>query len=84
MKSSTILFMLELERYIEHEYSDLRHCTNSVSDKFKYFMTYLGQNCVMNKFAVNILRKIYDRNCIECELIAYASDHIVCHALYEK
>ena len=38
----------------------------------------------MNKFeAVNILRKIYDRNSnIKCELIAYTSDHIVCHALY--
>ena len=60
-------------------------CSNNVSDKFKYFMTYLHQNC-MNKFdVVNILRKIYDRNSnIEYELIAYTSDHIVCHALYEK
>jgi len=61
-------------------------CSNNVSDKFKYFMTYLHQNCIMNKFdVVNILRKIYDRNSnIEYELIAYTSDHIVCHALYEK
>ena len=40
----------------------------------------------MNKFdAVNILRKIYDKNSnIECELIEYASDYIVCHTLHKK
>jgi len=42
-----------------------------VSEKFKYFVTYLRQNCTNNKYdAINILRKIYDKNLyIKCELI---------------
>jgi len=39
MKPSTF-YLLELKQCVEHVYSDLSHCTNSVSDKFKYFMTY--------------------------------------------
>jgi len=43
-----------------------------MSEKFKYFVTYLRQNCISNKYAINILRKIYDKNSyIECELIVY-------------
>ncbi|KYQ58435.1 hypothetical protein ALC60_02571 [Trachymyrmex zeteki] len=63
MKPSTMLFMFELEQCVEHVYSDLCQCTNSVSDKFKYFITYLRQNCIMNKCdTINNLRKIYDKN----------------------
>jgi len=62
----------------------LLYYTNNVSDKFKSHNLFTSKNCIMNKFdAVNILRKIYDKNPnIKCELITYASDH--CHALYEK
>ncbi|KYQ50682.1 hypothetical protein ALC60_10225, partial [Trachymyrmex zeteki] len=63
LKPSTMFFMFELEQCVEHVYFDLCQCTNSVSDKFKYFITYLRQNCIMNKCdAINILRKIYDKN----------------------
>ncbi|KYQ47210.1 hypothetical protein ALC60_13767 [Trachymyrmex zeteki] len=85
MKPSTMLFMFELEQCVEHVYFDLCQFSNSVSDKFKYIITYLRQNCIMNKCdAINILRKIYDKNShIECELILYASHNIVYHALRE-
>jgi len=74
MKSSTVVFMFELEYYINHAYFEL--CKNSyvVNEKFKQFTIYLSQNCITNKFdATNILRKIYNKNSNgECELIAYA------------
>ncbi|KYN28181.1 hypothetical protein ALC57_02403 [Trachymyrmex cornetzi] len=86
MKSSTILFMLELEHCVEHAYFDLCLYTNIVSDKFDYFVNYLRQNCIMNKLeAVNTLRRIYDKHSgIACELIVYAVDNIVYDALHEK
>ncbi|KYN29559.1 hypothetical protein ALC57_00984, partial [Trachymyrmex cornetzi] len=47
---------------VEHAYSDLCQYTNIVSDKFNYFVSYLRQNCIMNKCdAVNTLRKIYNK-----------------------
>ena len=56
-----------------------------VSDKFKYFVSYLYQNYTANKFEINTLRKIYDKNSIiECELIMYSLDNIVYNALYKK
>ncbi|KYN10779.1 hypothetical protein ALC57_17080 [Trachymyrmex cornetzi] len=86
MKPSTILFMLELEQCIEHVYCELCQYTNGVSEKFKYFVTYLRQNGINNKCdAISILRKIYDKNLyIECELIVYAVDNIVYNALHEE
>ncbi|KYN42558.1 hypothetical protein ALC56_03017 [Trachymyrmex septentrionalis] len=46
MKPSTILFMLELEHCVKHIYFDLCQYTNIISDKFKYFVTHLRQNCI--------------------------------------
>ncbi|KYN19883.1 hypothetical protein ALC57_07776 [Trachymyrmex cornetzi] len=37
----SILFMLELEQCVEHVYCELCQYTNGVSEKFKYFVTYL-------------------------------------------
>ncbi|KYN12431.1 hypothetical protein ALC57_15398, partial [Trachymyrmex cornetzi] len=59
----TILFMLELEQCVEHVYCELCQYTNGVSEKFKYFVTYLRQNSINNKYdVISILRKIYDKN----------------------
>jgi len=82
MKPKTIFFMFELE----HVYFELCQYTHDVSEKFKYFMTFLCQNYIINQYDVaNILHKIYDTNSIiECELITYALDNIVYTALYEK
>jgi len=85
MKSSTVLFMFELEHCINHIYFELCKNTYVVNEKFKQFVTYLRQNCIINRFdAANILRKIYDKNSkVECELIAYALNNIVHNALYD-
>jgi len=85
MKSSTILFIFELEHCVNHVYFELCKNTYEVNEKFKKFVTYLRQNCVANRFdAANILRKIYDKNSnVECELIAYALDNIVYNAFHE-
>ena len=51
---------------------------NGVSEKFKYFVTYLRQNCINNKYdAINMFCKIYDKNSyIECNRISmYILDH---------
>jgi len=73
LKPSTILFLFTLEHCIEHVYFGLCQSTHMVSEKFKHFVTYLRQNYINNKRdAVNILRKIYDKNLlIECELMHY-------------
>jgi len=86
MKSSTILFMFELEHCINHAYFELCKNTYVVNEKFKQFVTYVRQNCIANRFdAANILRKIYDKNSnVECELIAYALDNIVYNAFHEQ
>jgi len=85
MKSSTVLFMFELEHCINHVYFELCKNTYVVNEKFKQFVTYLRQNCIVNRFdAANILRKICDKNSnVECELIAYALNNIVHNALYD-
>jgi len=56
-----------------------------VKEKFKQFVTYLRQNCIINRLdAANILLKIYDKNSnAECELIAYALNNIVHNALHD-
>jgi len=73
MKSSTVLFMFELEHCINHAYFELCKSTYVVNEKFKQFVTYLHQNCITNRFdATNILCKIYDKNSnVKCKLIAY-------------
>jgi len=59
-----------------------------VNEKFRYFVTYLHQNCINNKRdAVNILCKIYvifKSSLIDCKLIAYDLDNIVYDAFHEK
>ena len=45
--------------------------THGVSEKFKYFVTFLRQNYIVliNANVANILHKIYDKSSIiECEL----------------
>jgi len=86
MKSSTVLFMFELEHCINHVYFELSQKTHLTSEKFKQFVTYLRQNCITNKCdATIILRKLYDKNSlIDCELIAYALNNIVHNALNDK
>ena len=76
----------ELEHCIEYVYFELCQYTQGVSEKFKYFVTFLRQNCITNQCdAANILHNIYDKNSIiECELIVYALDNIVYAALHEK
>ena len=46
---------------------------HGVSEKFKYFVSFLKQNCITSKCdASNTLHKIYDKNSIiECELVIY-------------
>jgi len=79
MKPKSILFMFEFEHCVEHGYFELYQYTHG--EKFKYFVTFLCQNCITNQWdAANILHKIYDKNSIiECELIAYALDTCICY-----
>jgi len=71
MKSSTVLFIFDLEHCINHTYFELYKNTYVVNEKFKQFITYLSQNCIVNRIdvyyclnqcAANSLRKIYDKN----------------------
>ena len=51
----TVLFLFELGQCVEHAYYKLNQCTHGVSEKFKYFVSFLRQNCIINKSdAVNI------------------------------
>ena len=81
-----IFFTFELEHCVEHIYFELCQHTHGVTEKFKYFVTFLRQNCITNQCdAANTLHKIYDKNFIvEYELITYALDNIVYAALHEK
>jgi len=85
MKSSTVFFMFDLEHCIYHVYLELCKSIYVVNEKFKQFVTYLRQNCIVNRLdAANILRKTYDKNSnVECELIVYAINNIVHNALYD-
>jgi len=79
MKSSTVFFMFELEHCINHAYFELCKNTYVVNEKVNQFVTYLRQNCMINRFdAANILRKIYDKiSNVQCKLIAYALNNIM-------
>ena len=61
---------------VENVYSEL---CQYIVEKFKYFVTLLGENCIIDKYdAVDFLRKICNKKSnIECELIVYALDNIV-------
>ena len=71
MKPTTVFFLFELEQCVEHAYYKLSQCTQDVSEKFKYFVSFLRQNCITSKRdTANTLHKIYDKNSIiECELV---------------
>jgi len=85
MKSSTVLFLFELEHCINHVYFKLCQKTHFTSDKFKHFVTILRQNISPINVMRKTSRKIYDKESnIECELIAYASDNIVYDVFHEK
>jgi len=79
MKPLTMLFIFELKHCVENVYSELCQHTHIVKiEKFKYFVTLLGENCIIDKCdAVDFLRKIYKKSNIECELIVYALDNII-------
>jgi len=86
LKPATMQFIFELEHCIEQVYYTMYQSAATVTDKFKYFVTFLRQNCITNKRdAIDILRKTYDKSLqIECELIAYAIDIIVHDALHAE
>jgi len=65
-------FLFELEQCVEHAYYKLSQCTHGVSEEFKYFVSFLRQNCITNKHgAANTLHEIHDKNfIIECELVS--------------
>src|SRR5215469_4360619 len=82
-KPKTILFLFELEHCVEHTYYSLCQNTYDVSEKFKQFVTFLRQNCINKCDAAKILRDKCDKNSIiECELVAYALDHIMYNVSY--
>ncbi|KYN30386.1 hypothetical protein ALC56_15313, partial [Trachymyrmex septentrionalis] len=59
MKLSTILFMLELEQCVKHIFRFVSIYINIISDKFKYFVIHLRQNCINNNSdAIDTLRRI--------------------------
>ena len=61
IKPSTVLFMFELKHCVQNVFSELCH-TYIVNKKFKYFVTLLGENCIIDKCnAVDFLRKIYNK-----------------------
>ena len=74
-----MLFMFKLKHCVENVYSELCQYTHIVNEKFKCFVTLLGENCIIDKCdAVDFLRKIYNKKSnIECEIIVYALDNII-------
>ena len=65
MKPTIILFLFVVEQYVEQAYYKLNQCMHSVNKKFKYFVSFLRQNCITNKRDVaNTLHKIYDKSSI--------------------
>jgi len=72
MKPTTVLFLFELEKYIEHvfyELSQWTEYTHDVSKKFEYFVSFLKQNCITNKSdAATFCTKFMIKILLECEL----------------
>ena len=73
IKPIIILFLFKLEQCTEHVYYKLSQCTHGVSEKFKYFVSFLKQNCITSKRdAANTMQKFMIKNSIiECELVIY-------------
>ncbi|KYN14581.1 hypothetical protein ALC57_13215 [Trachymyrmex cornetzi] len=59
IKPTTMLFLFDLKQCVEfYELSQYTH-----SEKFKYFVSFLRENCITNKRdAANILYRIYVKN----------------------
>jgi len=55
-----------------------------VSEKFKYFVSFLKQNSITNKHdGANTLHKIYDKtSIIECELVIYDLNYNILYMLH--
>jgi len=83
-KPATMQFVFELEYCVEQVYYTLYQSVTTVTEKFKYFVNFLRQNCVTNiRDAKHMLRTSYDKSSqIECELITYAINPIVYDALH--
>ena len=79
MKPLSVLFLFKLEHCVENVYSELCQYTHIVNEKFKCFLTLLGENCIIDKYdAVDFLRKIYNKKSnIECDLIVYVLGNII-------
>ena len=59
IKPITVLFLFKLEQCTEHVYYKLSQCTHGVSEKFKYFVSFLKQNCITSKRdAANTLQNL--------------------------
>ena len=84
LKSSTILFLFELEHCVNYEYLKLCENTENVNASFDQFVRCLQSNMpsAMRDDAVKILRDIYDKtSIIDCELVAYAVDELLYETL---
>ncbi|KAL6418856.1 hypothetical protein ACFW04_014208 [Cataglyphis niger] len=84
MKPATILFLFELEHCVNHEYLKLYENTEDVNASFDQFVPCLQSNMpsVMRENAVKILRDVCDKTfIIDCELVAYAVDELLCETL---
>jgi len=79
---TTVFFLFELEQCVEHAYK-LNQYTRDISEKFKYFVSFLRQNCITNKRnAANNLNKIYDKNSIiKCELVELVKCELIVYSL---
>lgn len=80
------LFLFELEKCVEHACYKLNQYMHGVSEKFKYFVSFLRQiilliNAILQTnlwHKKNFWHKIYHKNSIiECELIVYGLNYIV-------
>jgi len=47
MKSTTVFFLFEFEQYVEHAYYKLNQYTHGISEKFKYFVSFLRQKRIV-------------------------------------
>ncbi|KAL6427131.1 hypothetical protein ACFW04_008634 [Cataglyphis niger] len=84
MKPATILFLFELEHCVNHEYLKLYENTEDINASFDQFVRCLQSNMpsAMREDAVKILRDVCDKtSIIDCELVAYAVDELLCETL---
>jgi len=56
MKPSTVFFMFKF-KHCENIYSELYQYMHIVNGTFKYFITFLGENCIDKCDVIDFLRK---------------------------